>query len=90
MSLSIDVDEVTAVLLADGWHPVDQKNGVSTFATDAYEIMDWGSQERKDDGRPVARYQPKDSPTGFTFMENGTEVCGPMTSILAVKVKRTD
>jgi hypothetical protein len=39
MSLSIDIDRVSDVLLADGWHRVIFQNGESTFLIDAYEYI---------------------------------------------------
>jgi len=40
MSLAIDIDNVCAVLLADGWHEVVWKEGKSTFIIDAYEYIE--------------------------------------------------
>ena len=70
MSLSIDVDEVMRVLLADGWHEVAN----SSFAIDAYEYL-WKGQlvHGGDDG-------------GFSFDDKltGMRVYGPMSALLAV------
>jgi len=35
MSLAIDIDRVTAVLLADGWHQVEEES----FVLDSYEYV---------------------------------------------------
>ena len=94
MSLAIDVDEITDVLLVDGWHAVEwhydkDGAGASTFDTDAYEIMWYGSAERKKNMEPIGHFQPGDKPqdyTGFSFREDGVRVFGPMSSVLAVKV----
>lgn len=40
MSILIDIDKVTAVLLPDGWHDVAWKDDESTFELDAYEYVD--------------------------------------------------
>jgi len=71
MSLAIDTDRVTAVLLADGWHDVVDKS----FNLDAYEFM-W-------DGRLVGSGS---SATGYDFEEgNGSRLAGPLTAIIAVR-----
>ncbi len=86
MSLSIDVDEVTAVLLADGWHEVKKES----FALDAYEFVRFGSEERRQSGDPMDVISDPDSSTGFAFIEGpDTRVCGPITAILAVRVEET-
>jgi hypothetical protein len=41
MSLAIEVDDVTAVLLADGWHTVANRS----FAFDSYEHV-WGADDQ--------------------------------------------
>jgi len=91
MSLMINPDRVTAVLLPDGWHEVADLDGkriapgvLSSFETDAYEY-----------------YEPHPNPdrnghlhytggTGFTFREVGRKdrMCGPMASIAAVRCDR--
>jgi hypothetical protein len=80
VSLNIDVDNVDAVLLADGWHAVHAK----TFDLDAYEyhygghVVFYGGQ---------VKLVPS---TGFAFkerLEDGRVVTtyGPLTAILAVR-----
>jgi hypothetical protein len=82
MSLSIHVDNVTAVLLSDGWHEVDlDKEGVSSFDLDAYEYL-WGEIIV---GHGDSTTVPT---TGFGFMERGTRVCGPFHAIHAIKESR--
>jgi hypothetical protein len=75
VSLGIQVDNVTAVLLADGWHQV----GNHSFDIDAYEFMHgtltvhgggWGGV----------------TTSGYAFAEpDGTILSGPLTAILAVR-----
>ncbi len=40
MSIAIDIDQVSDVLLADGWHHVEFAKGKSTFVIDAYEFLE--------------------------------------------------
>ena len=88
MSLAIQVDNVTDVLLADGWHKVGcSKDGVSSFDTDAYEFLEG---ERLLVGGGTVAGIPS---TGATWCEKTSTgkfivvVC-PLTSILALRVKR--
>ncbi len=85
MSLAIDVDSVSAVLLGDGWHTVAD----GSFLLDSYEFV-WQETlvHGGGDGGSCA--------TGFCFLEdfddNAGEACrgdkarvsGPLTAILAV------
>ncbi len=74
MSLAIDVDTVTHVLLADGWHTV---KGTS-FALDAYEYMYQG--EAVLGGGQVAGAPS----TGAEWADpNGTRIACPLTAILS-------
>jgi hypothetical protein len=79
MSLAIDTNAVTAVLLADGWHTVRP----GTFDVDAYEY--------KEDGLLVLTGGQNSgvASVGFTFhTEDGKErIAGPLTAILAVKTR---
>ena len=80
MSLAIDVDSVTHVLLADGWHVVSDES----FGLDSYEFM-W----RKGMGdTPMLGGGQEDliPATGFSFTEKGAAICGPLTSVLAVRL----
>ena len=40
MSLAIDIDKVSDVLLADGWHHVEFAKGKSSFVIDAYDFLE--------------------------------------------------
>jgi hypothetical protein len=86
MSLQINQDKITRVLLADGWH--DARG----FGTDAYEFgayfwdRDWGAN-----GSPRfhCEHGGGDSgvcATGFAFTDaaTGETVAGPLTAILAI------
>lgn len=78
MSLSIDVDKVTDVLLADGWHRVRDKS----FGLDSYEYL-WG--ERVQLGGGQVEGVPS---TGATWKEpDGAIVYCPITAVLAVKMR---
>ncbi len=83
MSLGIDVDRVSEVLLADGWHDVKFFKGESSFELDAYEYI------RKHEGRTdpdVRQGVPSTGATWFDVNHNAQIFC-PVTSILAVMVK---
>lgn len=77
MSLYIDVDHVTEVLLADGWHPVIN----DSFTIDSYEF------QRNDDMVLLRGGQdPLISAGGFGFEESrNVFMAGPLTSVLAVR-----
>jgi hypothetical protein len=96
MSLAIDVDNITHVLLADGWHEVRD----ASFGTDSYEFvggegtgdspMLGGRQEKQ---IPAAGHRGSTSrehfaAAGFSFSEGDHVICGPLTSVLAVKTQR--
>jgi hypothetical protein len=74
MSLAIDPESVSAVLMADGWHEIER----GTFRLDAYEYLQ--------DGLGSLDF----GSAGFCFdterggMMAGSRVAGPLTSILAV------
>jgi hypothetical protein len=74
MSLAIREQEVVAILLGDGWHGVEP----GSFFIDAYEYI-------HDDGSLSA------GGIGFGFhaedLERG-ELAGPLSSILAVSIRR--
>jgi hypothetical protein len=91
MSLAINVDHVTDVLLADGWHPCDPMDysqdvgddgAVSSFDLDAYEYLDVDDSALLPGGR-----EDLVPATGFTFYEDGQRICGPITSIIAVRTR---
>lgn len=78
MSLAIDVDRVTHVLFADGWHKV---KGTS-FVMDAYEYIYQGELVL---GGGQAVGVPS---TGAEWTEpNGAHIACPVNAILAVKFK---
>jgi hypothetical protein len=88
MSLSIDIDRVSDVLLADGWHRVIFQNGESTFLIDAYEYI-----QRREGGDPEILVGGGSVPgvpsTGASWIDakaKRTMTC-PLTSILAVMVR---
>lgn len=76
MSLAIDSDSVTRVLLADGWHDVLE----GTFNIDAYEFMYCGDGVLHGGGASGI------CPSGFEFRTaGGVVLSGPLTSVLAVE-----
>lgn len=82
MSLWIDVDQVTDVLLADGWHVVDDKS----FDLDSYDFHSHGT------ALPPGGEVHEVPSTGFSFLTQidgmQTVLIGPLTSVLAVRQKR--
>jgi hypothetical protein len=95
MSLAIEVDDITHVLLADGWHTVHD----ASFGIDSYEFM---RHEGMGDSPTLGGGQDKHiaaaghrgstsrehiAAAGFSFTESDQVLCGPLTSVLAVKVK---
>jgi hypothetical protein len=96
MSLAIEVDDITHVLLADGWHTVHD----ASFGIDSYEFMRHegmgdsptlgGGQDKHiaEAGHRGSRTSRKHiAAAGFSFTESDQVLCGPLTSVLAVKVK---
>lgn len=83
MSLAIDINKVTHVLLADGWHKVRD----NSFLLDSYEFIS---------GKPSnfnIEHGGGDSDicaVGFYFLSDRCEIFGPLTSILAVKTALSD
>lgn len=83
MSLWIDVDNVVSVLLADGWHEVEEES----FTMDSYEFHWRGDCMHGGGGSGICA-------TGFSFVEQiagGTMVFtqGPLTAILAIRQARS-
>lgn len=78
MSLAIDVDRVTHVLLADGWHAVID----DSFHTDAYEYIWQGEIAAHGDGQTVPH-----TGAGWTETKGGVEIICPLNAILAVRTK---
>ena len=85
MSLSIDIDEVGSILLADGWHDVaSNEDGVSTFDIDAYEYLQKWANYGKDKFECL-----HSGGAGFGFTDiDGNYVFGPVNSILAIKLSK--
>jgi hypothetical protein len=96
VSLAINPDHVTEVLLADGWHQVDDMApDRSSFDLDSYEY----ELPHPDDNREGLVLhgggQSGICATGFTFTEPVYEdgechlcqITGPLTSILAVRMR---
>ena len=78
MSIAIDLDRVSGVLLADGWHDV----GDSSFIIDAFEFL---RQGKVTFGR---RRLPSAMSMGAGWIEpSGTTIYCPVSAILAVKTK---
>lgn len=87
MSLAIDVDRVTAVLLADGWHSVSD----DSFAMDAYEYVWYPDGKRTSWDATMVHGGGENGvcATGFIFKRssapNSEWIAGPLTSIVAVR-----
>jgi hypothetical protein len=92
MSLEIDVEKISEVLLADGWHKGSVVgDGRSSFGLDVYEFHEPDGPEQPD-SRPNAVQEAKEGTeqhgarTGARWTESdGSRVFCPVTSILAVK-----
>jgi hypothetical protein len=78
MSRVIDMDKISEVLLADGWHTVTQINNKSTFCLEPHEYIR--------DRAPAAEGLQF---TGATWLEekDDAQFYCPLTAILAVKIK---
>jgi hypothetical protein len=78
MSRVIDMDKISEVLLADGWHTVTQINNKSTFCLEPHEYIR--------DSAPAAEGLQF---TGATWLEekDDAQFYCPLTAILAVKIK---
>lgn len=91
----IDVAKVTSVLLADGWHEVEAE----TFTLGDYEfVFQPGGREQLREpvkwhesgasgicatGFHFREFQPED---GSVYQREASWICGPLTSVLAVRV----
>lgn len=81
---AIDVDEVTAVLLPDGWHECSGRG----LYIDEYAYFDGSSGSNSPRWLMTNGSDLGICPMGFTFCAvDGTYVFGPLTSILAVRTK---
>jgi hypothetical protein len=78
MSLAIDVDEITHVLLADGWHEIEQ----GSFFLDSYEYVAGVNYELLHGGGHSGICA-----TGFRFRvrQSSFTTEGPLTSIIAIR-----
>ncbi len=88
MSIAINIDLVTEVLLADGWHTVTD----DSFNLDSYEYIHGDLYSDRGVtillGGGTDRLVPA---TGFTFTDKtGHRISGPLTAVLAVRQKATD
>lgn len=84
MSLLIDPERVSKVLLADGWHVVEPKS----FGCDSYEYvhMYWNGEEKYVNHHLGG--QSDVCATGYAFRvpgPGGRWVAGPLTAVLAVE-----
>lgn len=91
MSIAMNIDDVEYVLIAGQWHPVFEES----FGMDSYEFI----EERQEGRNPIVLLAGGEDPpipaTGFYFktgpcdLDDPIEVtywmCGPMTSIEAVR-----
>ncbi|KKM67213.1 hypothetical protein LCGC14_1473450 [marine sediment metagenome] len=89
MSLAIDIDKITSVMIGGEWNDViKNEDGVSSFALDAYEFV-WGSHlDHKGWPRLVHGGGAHGiGSAGFEFKTaKGAVVAGPLTAIQAVKM----
>ncbi len=80
MSLAIELDYVKGVLLADGWHEVEEQS----FYLDTFEFV-WGVDAQGKPNVVHAAGAGGVSAGGFSFIdERGDRLFGPITSIIAV------
>ena len=89
MSIAIDIDKVSDVLLADGWHHVEFAKDKSTFVIDAYDFLE-RTEEGKEPLIHVSGGTVAGVPsTGAEWLERESGksyvVTCPLTAILAVK-----
>lgn len=85
MSLAIDVDRITAVLLPDGWHTVADQS----FTIDAYEYL-WNPPGTRHDPDVLhGGGQSGVCASGFAFRSpDESTIAGPLTAIAAVRTDR--
>jgi hypothetical protein len=78
MSLAIDIDKATRVLLSDGWHDIARNDeGVSSLYFDAFELV-WNTGDHF--------VQPKADPAGIGFIDGATGewMFAPLNHVLAI------
>jgi hypothetical protein len=85
MSLAINVDNVSAVLLADGWHTVAD----DSFMLDSYEFVcrETLAHGGGDGGICATGFrflEDFDDNAGKAYRGDNARVSGPLTAILAV------
>ena len=88
MSLSIDVDRISGVLLGDGWHKIaSREDGRSSFGMDSYEFLEPHPDSKRDPIMHLKGGQEDLIPaTGSHWTEpDGSTVFCPLTAILAVR-----
>jgi hypothetical protein len=74
MSLAIDVDKICAVLLADGWHEIEWRNGTSIFEIDAYQyIRKRLSKHDEQESRVIGGQCEGVTAMGATWLDAATE-----------------
>jgi len=83
MSLAIDTDKVTHVLIEGNWHKVEGQS----FDIDAYEFVEMHGSERfvvHGGGHGGI------TSSGFRFIESGGggEIVGPLSAIQAVRLNK--
>lgn len=97
MSLEIDVEKISEVLLSDGWHKVSPVgDGRSSFGLDVYEFNEANPQKndeheksdvQRSSEQPANEGQEQtNGRNGARWTESdGSRIFCPVTSILAVK-----
>jgi len=86
VSLAIDVDNVTEVLLADGWHVVLR----DSFDLDSYEYISANEYQRERDDFTLLHGGGNSGicSIGFSFLTGAhTRMAGPLSAVLAVKYR---
>lgn len=84
MSLAIDIDRVTGVLLSDGWHRTLE----GTFCLDSYEFLRIQQHSDKDQVLFGGGQSPLISAMGAAWKNVGGEwIACPLSAILAVRYR---
>jgi hypothetical protein len=82
MSLAINIDEITDVMIGNTWHAIEP----DTFDLDSYEYM--GGKHYGDDYLLHGGGDRGICSLGFCFTPRGfgkARICGPLTAIQAVR-----
>jgi hypothetical protein len=82
--ISLYVDMITQVLLADGWHEVAD----GSFEVGAFEFYDPRNRRRQSLLRSIRDLdkEPEVSEVGFSFQQKDESfIAGPISSVLAVR-----